>query len=84
MLHELDSVVLLQDLPDHGLRASDVGTIVLLHNILGTKSNSDFLKAKRRLRYDTAAIMTAYQPAETKNQLSSTPPGKRSEVVPRT
>jgi hypothetical protein len=35
MLHELDSVVVLRDLPDHGLRAGDVGTIVLLHHDRG-------------------------------------------------
>ena len=35
MLHDLDSVVLLRDLPDHGLKAGDVGTIVLLHQDRG-------------------------------------------------
>ena len=28
---ELDSVVLARDLPDHGLRSGDVGTVVLVH-----------------------------------------------------
>jgi hypothetical protein len=28
---ELDSVVLTDDLPEHGLRAGDVGTVVLVH-----------------------------------------------------
>lgn len=31
MIHELDSVVLTGDLPEHGLRAGDVGTVVLVH-----------------------------------------------------
>ena len=31
MIRELDSVVLTTDLPEHGLRAGDVGTVVLVH-----------------------------------------------------
>ena len=31
-LKELDIAVLTADLPEHGLRAGDVGTIVLVHN----------------------------------------------------
>lgn len=31
MIHELDSVVLTTDLPEHGLREGDVGTVVLVH-----------------------------------------------------
>lgn len=31
MIHELDSVVLTVDLAEHGLRAGDVGTVVLVH-----------------------------------------------------
>lgn len=30
-MNELDVVVLTRDLPDHGLRKGDVGTIVLVH-----------------------------------------------------
>ena len=30
-MKELDSVVLLKDLPDHGLKKGDIGTIVLIH-----------------------------------------------------
>jgi hypothetical protein len=30
-LNELDSAVLTADLPEHGLRAGDVGTVVLVH-----------------------------------------------------
>ncbi len=31
MIRELDSVALWRDLPEHGLKAGDIGTIVLLH-----------------------------------------------------
>ena len=31
MIHELDSVILTSDLPEHGLCAGDVGTVVLVH-----------------------------------------------------
>lgn len=32
MIQELDEVVLTCDLPDHGLAASDIGTVVLVHD----------------------------------------------------
>lgn len=31
MIKELDQIVLTEDLPEHGLRAGDVGTVVLVH-----------------------------------------------------
>ncbi len=31
MITELDTVVLRNDLPEHGLRAGDVGTVMLVH-----------------------------------------------------
>jgi hypothetical protein len=31
MLHEADTVVLRVDLPEHGLKSGDVGTVVLVH-----------------------------------------------------
>jgi hypothetical protein len=31
MLREHDSVVLQRDLPEHGLKSGDVGTVVMLH-----------------------------------------------------
>ena len=31
MFSELESVVLMEDLPDHGLAKGDIGTIVLVH-----------------------------------------------------
>ncbi len=35
MIKELDSVVLTVDLPEHGLKKGDVGTVVLLHGDKG-------------------------------------------------
>lgn len=32
MIDELDEVVLTCDLPDHGLTAGDIGTVVLMHD----------------------------------------------------
>jgi hypothetical protein len=32
MIEELERVVLTIDLPEHGLQAGDVGTVVLVHN----------------------------------------------------
>lgn len=31
MIEELDVVVLAEDLPEHGLKAGDLGTVVLVH-----------------------------------------------------
>lgn len=31
MINELDSVVLMSDLPEHGLAKGDLGTVVLVH-----------------------------------------------------
>jgi hypothetical protein len=31
MIHELKTVILTTDLPDHGLKAGDLGTVVLVH-----------------------------------------------------
>ena len=35
MLKELETVVLTEDLPDHGLKAGDLGTVVLVHGLAG-------------------------------------------------
>ena len=35
MIRELDSVVLTTDLPEHGLKKGDVGTVVLVHGTAG-------------------------------------------------
>lgn len=31
MINELDSVILTSDLPEHGLSAGDIGTVMLIH-----------------------------------------------------
>ena len=31
MIQEHDSVVLMADLPEHGLRSGDIGTVVMIH-----------------------------------------------------
>ncbi|MBI5032369.1 MAG: DUF4926 domain-containing protein [Chloroflexi bacterium] len=31
MIHELDNVVLTNDLPEHNLKSGDIGTVVLIH-----------------------------------------------------
>ena len=35
MIKELDTVVLTEDLPEHGLRQGDLGTVVLIHGAEG-------------------------------------------------
>jgi hypothetical protein len=35
MIGELDIVALVHDLPEHGLKAGDIGTVVLLHDDQG-------------------------------------------------
>ena len=35
MIRELDSIILTVDLPEHGLKKGDVGTVVLLHHGAG-------------------------------------------------
>ena len=35
MIREHDSVILMADLPDHGLKKGDVGTVVLVHDAAG-------------------------------------------------
>jgi hypothetical protein len=35
MIRELDTVVLTHDLPEHGLKRGDLGTVVLLHGQRG-------------------------------------------------
>ncbi|OGI50889.1 MAG: DUF4926 domain-containing protein [Candidatus Muproteobacteria bacterium RIFCSPHIGHO2_12_FULL_60_33] len=31
MIKELDSVVLVSDVPEHGLKSGDIGTVVMIH-----------------------------------------------------
>ena len=35
MMRELETIVLTHDLPDHGLKAGDLGTVVLVHGSKG-------------------------------------------------
>jgi hypothetical protein len=35
MIKELDTIVLTEDLPEHGLQRGDLGTVVLLHGAEG-------------------------------------------------
>ncbi len=35
MIQELDSVVLTVDIPEHGLKQGDLGTVVLVHGVEG-------------------------------------------------
>lgn len=35
MIRELDSIILTVDLPEHGLKKGDVGTVVLVHGTVG-------------------------------------------------
>ena len=35
MIKELNGIVLVTDLPEHGLQAGDIGTVVLVHSIRG-------------------------------------------------
>ncbi len=53
MIHELDSVVLTKDLPEHGLEAGDVGTVVLVH-----KDRAGFEVEFTTLTGETVAVIT--------------------------
>ena len=53
MIAELDQVVLMQDLPDSGLVAGDVGTIVMVHDG-GRGYSVEFIT----LKGDTVAVVT--------------------------
>ena len=35
MMHELDTIILTEDLPEHALKQGDIGTIVLVHDPAG-------------------------------------------------
>ena len=52
MINELDTVVLACDLPEHGLKEGDVGTVVLLHG------NAGYEVEFMTLAGDTVAIVT--------------------------
>jgi hypothetical protein len=46
MFRELDTVVLTDDLPEHGLKPGDVGTVVLLHAETGYEVEFTSLKGE--------------------------------------
>jgi len=52
MIRELDCVVLACDLPDHGLKSGDVGTVVLVH--AGGGYEVEFMT----LRGETVAVVS--------------------------
>ena len=53
MIDELESVVLTTDLPEHNLRAGDIGTVVMVHEA-GRGYSVEFLT----LRGATLAVVT--------------------------
>lgn len=53
MIDELESVVLNTDLPEHNLRAGDIGTVVMVHEV-GRGYSVEFLT----LRGETLAVVT--------------------------
>ncbi len=55
MMEELDRVVLTVDLPEHGLRRGDVGTVVLVHRG-GEGYEVEFVT----LTGDTLAVVSVY------------------------
>jgi hypothetical protein len=53
MINELDDVILTRDLPEHGLSAGDVGTIVLVH-----RNQAGYEVEFTTLDGDTVAVLT--------------------------
>lgn len=53
MIEELSSVVLTQDIPEHGLQAGDLGTVVMVHQH-GAGYTVEFMT----LSGDTVAVVT--------------------------
>jgi len=52
-MNELDAIVLTDDVPEHGLRAGDLGTVVLVHHA-GAGYEVEFAT----LEGETVAVMT--------------------------
>jgi hypothetical protein len=52
-MKELDSVVLTTDLPEHGLRVGDVGTVVMVH-----RDGAGFEVEVATLEGETVAVVT--------------------------
>lgn len=53
MIEELETVVLTSDMPEHGLKAGDIGAVVLVHNG-GQSYEVEFVT----LSGDTVAVVT--------------------------
>lgn len=53
MMHELDVVVLSRNLPEHGLEAGDIGTVVLVH-----REGAGFEVEFATLTGETVAVVT--------------------------
>ncbi len=57
MINELEQVVLTEDLPEHHLKAGDIGTVVMVHDE-GAGYQVEFVA----LDGETVALVTAYAP----------------------
>lgn len=55
MIKELDTVVLTTDLPAHGLRAGDLGTVVLVH-----QGSAGYEVEFMTLEGETVAVVSLY------------------------
>ncbi len=55
MIHELDSVVLTKDLPEHNLKSGDIGTVVLIHG-----NNAGYEVEFITLDGETIAVTSVY------------------------
>lgn len=58
MIHELDLVVMTENLPDHGLEAGDIGTVVLVH-----RAGKGFEVEFATLSGETLAVVTVPEKA---------------------
>ena len=56
-MKELESVVLTEDLPEHGLKAGDIGTVVLVH-----RGGEGYEVEFTTLSGETVAVMTVLAP----------------------
>jgi uncharacterized protein DUF4926 len=69
-IHELDTVVLERDLPEHGLRRGDLGAVVHVHSDEAIEVEFVRLSAKRRRSWNSPSVKSAwcamrmYQPSE--------------------
>jgi hypothetical protein len=70
MINELDDVILTCDLPEHGLSAGDIGTVVLVH-----RGAAGYEVEFTSLDGDTIAVVTLMP-----NQVRSTQSGEIAHV----